>query len=162
MSNGPVMPELSAEVDPRVVAVFADLAPRLRAALTAFGGTADVEDAVADTFEYLCLHAERVLAMGNPDGYLYRVARSKVPRPARKHPTLPAVPDAVAPDVEPGLPAALAVLTANQRVSVFLMAGLAWTPGEVGEFLGIGESSVRNHYSRGMAKLRNKLGEVQP
>jgi DNA-directed RNA polymerase specialized sigma24 family protein len=162
MSDRPVMPDVSKKVDPRVVAVFADLAPRLRAALTAFGGLADVEDAVADTFEHRYSNTERVLAMRNPDGYLYRVARSKVTKPARKHPTLPDVPTALAPEIEPGLPAALATLTVNQRVSVFLIAGVAWTPGEVGEFLGIGESSVRNHYARGMAKLRVQIGEVQP
>lgn len=146
--------------DPRIGQLFEDFAPRLRQALLAYGGSDDIDDAVADTFAYLCEHSDRVLSMANPHGYLYRVARSRVSRSRRRHPALPPVPQALQPEVEPGLPAALATLSDKQRVSVFLTTGLGWSAREVGEFLGIGESSVRNHCARGLAKLRAHIGEV--
>jgi RNA polymerase sigma factor (sigma-70 family) len=140
--------------------VFADLAPRLRAALTPLGGREEVDDAVAEAFAYLCANSERVLAMSNPAGYLYRVGRTHLRRNRRRPLRLPAVPERVVAQVEPGLPAALAELSEKQRVAVFLVAGVGWRPGEVADYLGISESSVRNHYERGLTKLRRRLGEV--
>jgi DNA-directed RNA polymerase specialized sigma24 family protein len=138
---------------------FAELAPRIRAALTPIGDRDSVDDAVAEAFAYLCANSERVLAMANPGGYLYRVAHSHLGR-RRKHPVLPPVPSSVLPQVEPGLPAALASLSEKQRVAVFLIAGMGWTAGEVATYLNMGESSARTHYDRGLAKLRVQLGEV--
>lgn len=156
----PLAPADGPDTDPRVGRLFESFAPRLRQALLAYGGSHDIDDAVADTFTYLCEHSDRVLAMANPHGYLYRVARSRVSKSRRRQPTLPPVPPTLQPEVEPGLPAALATLSDKQRVSVFLTTGLGWSAREVGEFLGIGESSVRNHCARGLAKLRAHLGEV--
>src|SRR5688572_6026753 len=96
----------------RLGEAFAEFSPRLRAALTPLGDADGVEDAIADAFEYLCAHPDRVLAMDNPGGYLYRVARSRFGR-RRRTPTLPPVPPAMLPQVEPGLPKALASLTEN-------------------------------------------------
>lgn len=134
--------------------------PRLRNALLAWAGPHDVDDAVAETLLHLMGQPHRVLAMANPEGYLYRVARSKLRGSRRRHPVLPPVPPVLQPEVEPGLPAALAALTPRQRTAVFLMGGLGWTAAEVGEFLGIAPTSVHNHYQRGLARLRRDLGEV--
>lgn len=139
---------------------FAELAPRLRAALTPLADAASVDDGVGEAFVYLCANHERVLAMDNPGGYLYRVARSRLGR-RRKDPVLPPVPDSAQPYVEPGLPKALAGLSERQRVALYLIAGMGWTAVEVGAYLDLGESSVRTHYDRGMAKLRAQLGEAE-
>jgi DNA-directed RNA polymerase specialized sigma24 family protein len=143
--------------DTAVGDAFAEFAPRIRAALTPLADRDSVEDAVAEAFAYLCANADRVLVMANPGGYLYRVARSHLGR-WRKHPTLPPVPATVLPQVEPGLPAALAALSEKQRVAVFLMAGMGWTAAEVATYLDMGESSARTHYDRGLAKLRARGG----
>ena len=145
----------------RLSEAFAELSPRLRAALTPLAAPDAVDDAVAEAFAYLCAQPDRVLSMANPGGYLYRIARNHLGR-RRKRPVLPPVPPTVMPQVEPGLPAALATLSEKQRVAVFLIAGLGWKPGEVAEMLGVGDTSVRTHYDRGIAKLRRHLGEVEP
>jgi DNA-directed RNA polymerase specialized sigma24 family protein len=115
---------------------------------------------VAEAFAYLCAEPDRVLGMQNPAGYLYRVARNHLGR-HRKRPVLPPVPPSVMPQVEPGLPAALALLSEKQRVTVFLIAGMGWKPSEVAELLGVRDTSVRTHFDRGITKLRELLGEVE-
>ena len=54
-----------------------EVEPRLRRALTGHLDRAQVPDALADAFAYAWQHRERVMAMDNPSGYLYRVAQSK-------------------------------------------------------------------------------------
>lgn len=144
-----------------LAATFAELAPRLHAALTPLADPDRVDDAVGEAFAYLCANSDRVMAMGNPGGYLYRVARSHL-RDRRKRPTLPPVPASALPQVEPGLPDALAALSENQRVAVFLIAGMGWTAPEVASYLEMGESTVRTHYARGLAKLRALIGKAEP
>ena len=133
--------------------------PRLRRALLASVGTA-AGDALADALTYAWEHWRRVRRMQNPAGYVYRVARSRA-RP-RKVPPLPPVDAVRLPDVEPGLPGALAALPERQRVVVLLVHGFGWTHAEVGELLGISESTVRNHLARGLDHLRRKLGVTLP
>jgi RNA polymerase sigma-70 factor (ECF subfamily) len=133
--------------------------PRLRRALLASVGTA-AGDALADALGYAWEHWRRVRRMANPAGYVYRVARSRA-RP-RKVPRLPPVDAARLPDVEPGLPAALAVLPERQRVAVLLVHGFGWTHAEVGELLDVSESTVRNHVARGLDRLRHELGVTLP
>lgn len=145
--------------DRAVAELFSELRPRLTQALLAYGGRPEtVEDAVGDTFAYLCANAERILAMENPRGYLYRVARDRM-RGSRRRPVfLPPIPPSQQPEIEPALLPALAGLSRNQRTTVFLATGLGWSWSEVAEFLGIGISSVRNHHHRGMEKLRREMG----
>lgn len=143
-----------------VAALFAELEPRLRAALLPLGTLDEVDDALGDAFEYLCANAERIAAMDNPGGYLYRVAQTRIRRNRRTPVELPPVPSRVEHHVEPGLPAALGSLSEQQRVAVFLIAGVGWKPGEVAEYLEVAETTVRSHYDRGMAKLRQRLGEA--
>jgi RNA polymerase sigma factor (sigma-70 family) len=59
--------------------------------------------------------------------------------------------------VEPGLPAALAVLTSRQRVSVMLVHGAGWTLSETAELLGISPGSVYRHVERALDRLRKSL-----
>jgi DNA-directed RNA polymerase specialized sigma24 family protein len=132
---------------------------RLRRALVAAVGTA-AGDALADALTYAWEHWRRVRCMDNPAGYVYRVARSRA-RP-RKVPVLPPVDATRLPEVEPGLPGALAALPERQRVAVLLVHGFGWTHAEVGELLGISDSTVRNHLARGLDHLRRKLGVTLP
>jgi DNA-directed RNA polymerase specialized sigma24 family protein len=144
--------------DPRVVALFSDLEPRLRQALFAYAGPHEIDDAIGDAFAHLCAQPERILAMRNPHGYLYRVARNASRGARRRTPNLTSPDLHHDPEISPELVPSLERLTANQRTSVFLVSGLGWTWGEVAEFLGTSTSTVRNHHRRGMRKLRQDLG----
>ena len=68
------------------------------------------------------------------------------------------LPEALLPDVEPGLPSALAALPERQRIVVTLLHGYGWTMSEVADLLGTKKTTVQNHAERGMAKLRAALG----
>ncbi len=148
-------------LDPRVAALFAEMRPLLRQALFAYAGPADAEDAISETFAHLCADPERILALRNPRGYLYRIARDKARGSRRLQPDLPSVRPELQPEVSPELVPALMHLSPNQRSSVFLAAGLGWSWVEIGEFLGTSPSTVRNHYKRGITKLRHEIGEVE-
>lgn len=130
--------------------------PQLTRALTGHLPSAMVADAVAEAFAYAWEHRDRVLSMANPAGYLYRVAQSKSRR--RKQGLLPWQSDAAIPDVEPGLPAALAALSPKQSEAVWLVHGAGMTHVEVAEAMGISASTVANHLERGMTRLRTDLG----
>jgi RNA polymerase sigma-70 factor (ECF subfamily) len=137
---------------------FERLEPRLRQALVALCGSADVHDAAADALAYAWQHWPRVRTMANPDGYVYRVARSRV-RTRRIRPVFDG-PRWDAPTVEPGLPAALARLPHRQRVAVLLVHGWSWTYEESATVMGISVSTLRNHLARGLERLRKELGVV--
>jgi DNA-directed RNA polymerase specialized sigma24 family protein len=130
--------------------------PRLRRALSAVCGAEGARDATAEGLTYAWQHWERVRAMKNPVGYVYRVARSRS-RARKVRAPWPAIPSSL-PEVEPGLPAALARLPERQRVAVLLVHGWDWTPAEVADLLGVSVSTVRNHVARGLERLRNLLG----
>ena len=76
--------------------------PALRRALSGHLPADEVADAEAEAFAYAWQHRDRVMAMENPGGYLYRVAQSKSRR--RKQGFLPWSSDAHVPEIEPGLP----------------------------------------------------------
>ena len=130
--------------------------PRLRQALAALCGVEDARDAVAEGLAYAWQHWDRVRAMTNPVGYVYRVARSRTRR-RRSRALFPAVGAGVA-EVEPGLPAALAQLPDRQRVAVLLVHGWDWSQVEVADVMGVSVSTVRNHLRRGLERLREALG----
>jgi DNA-directed RNA polymerase specialized sigma24 family protein len=130
--------------------------PRLRQALVAVRGVEDAQDAVAEALAYAWQHWDRVRAMANPVGYVYRVARSRARR-RRRRPLFPGAGSALA-EVEPGLPAALAQLPERQRVAVLLVHGWDWTQDEVAGLMGVSVSTVRNHLRRGLERLRDALG----
>jgi RNA polymerase sigma-70 factor (ECF subfamily) len=139
--------------------------PRLRHALVAAVGRDLGREAAAEALAYGWEHWDAVQAMENPVGYLYRVGRSRV-RVRRRRISFDPVPmheapvpgPARIPDVEPGLPDALARLSERQRVCVFLVHGMDWTRREVAELLAISVTSVGSHLDRGLDKLRDRLG----
>ena len=136
---------------------FRTVEPRLRRALVGLCGAEDARDALADALTYAWQHWPRVRAMENPAGYLYTVARSRTRR-RRTPPCFPAVGLQQLPEVEPALPAALAALPERQRVAVFLVHGCGWSHPEVAELLGVSVSTVRNHVSRALDRLRTVIG----
>lgn len=144
------------QVSPAFTAFVAEAEPRLRRALVARHGIDSGRDAAADALVYAWRHWDRVRAMDNPVGYLYRVGASTV-TPQRGD--LWAVPADVyrEPWVEPGLEASLSKLSESQRVAVVLRHSFEWTYEEIAELLGVTVSTVRNHLDRGMRKLRSGL-----
>jgi RNA polymerase sigma-70 factor (ECF subfamily) len=132
--------------------------PKLRHAFAARYGAADGADATAEALAYAWEHWDRVREMDNPAGYLYRVGSSRTRRIRRGAPVLVDLADSSLPDVEPGLPDALARLSERQRLAVVLVTGFGWTLSEVAELLDLSVSTVQNHVERGLANLRRVLG----
>ena len=62
------------------------------------------------------------------------------------------------PMVEPGLPAAIASLSENQRISTLLVHGAGWTLTEVADLLSVRPGTIAKHAERGLDKLRRNLG----
>jgi RNA polymerase sigma-70 factor (ECF subfamily) len=136
-----------------------DVEARLRPALTAAFGAEPGREAVAEALAYGWEHWDRVQAMDNPAGYLYRVAHNHARKVRNgRRVSLPQAPLAAVPWVEPGLPDALARLSQRQRVAVYLVFGLEWSTSEVATFLGVSKTTVQKHVERGMEKLRRRLG----
>lgn len=139
----------------------AEAEPRLQRALVALRGREDGHDATAEALAWAWQNWERVTAMDNPIGYLFRVGQSRSRR--RLHGHLEAVdPHGHMPYVEPGLGPALAELSVTQRTAVVLVHGCQWTYAEVAEALGISRSSVGTHVTRGMGRLRAALDTEEP
>jgi DNA-directed RNA polymerase specialized sigma24 family protein len=128
---------------------------RLRVSLTAVFGQEAGRDAAASALAYAWEHWERVSGMVKPVGYLYRVGQSSQRR--RKEPVWHAVPEESLPDVEPGLPAAIAGLSEKQRLAVVLVHAYGWERGEVATLAGVSVSAVDTHLARGLFKLRQSL-----
>ena len=132
----------------------------LRHAFAARFGQVDGADATAEALAYAWENWDRVRAMDNPVGYLYRVGASRTRRIRRVTPVLVELPLGGIPNVEPGLPAAIAGLSEKQRVSVVLVTGFGWKMAAVADLLGVSVSTVQNHVERGLKNLRKKLGAV--
>lgn len=148
-------------VDVTFTEFAAAFGPRLRAGLIAAYGPDLGVDAAAEALAYGWEHWQRVGAMENPAGYLYRVGQTAARRSNRPHVLLPAPPAAEIADFEPALLPALASLSEAQRVCVVLVHAFGWGQVDVAELLEISTSSVRTHLSRGIARLHTAL-EVSP
>jgi RNA polymerase sigma factor (sigma-70 family) len=136
--------------------------PRLRHALTASFGSQLGKEAAADALAHAWLHWDAVRSTDNRLGYVYGVgrnmARHSAGRRARRRPVFLPVAVERLPDVEPGLPDAIAHLPERQRVVITLVYGYEWTLSEVAELLGTTKTTVQNHAERGLARLRKSLG----
>lgn len=134
--------------------------PKIRAGLVASFGPDVGGDAAAEALAYGWEHWDRVGAMGNPVGYLFRVGQNSA-KSSRRQVTFLAVPPPVEiPHFEPGLIPALEALTESQRVSVMLVHAFGWTQAEAAEVLDVSPSTIRTHLARGLAKLQAAF-EVQ-
>ena len=131
---------------------------RLRQALMAWFGPEVGREAAAEALAYGWMHWERVSAMTNPVGYLYRVGQSRGRRLTPKRtPVLPRVATDRLPWVEPGLPNALLRLSEKQRQVVLLLYAYEWTMAEVADLMGISKASVQSHSDRALRRLRRSL-----
>lgn len=141
-----------------------EVGPRVRRALVAVAGAEAARDATTDALVHAWQHWDRVRSMENRAGYVYTVARSRLPRRVRPPLGLPTglASGEPAPRVEPGLAKALAALPERQRVAVYLRVGCRWSLPEVASLLGVGVPTVRNHTERGLASLRRSLGVTIP
>ncbi len=135
--------------------------PRLRAALVATHGPDDGADAAAAALAYGWEHWDRLSAMANPAGYLYRVGQTSARRATPRQPSLPMPLPAELPEFEPRLLPALEELSDPQRVAVVLVHGFGWSQTDVAELLDVSHSTVRTHLSRALAKLQIAL-EARP
>ena len=132
--------------------------PRLGRALAALYGFEDGRDATAEALAYAWENWPRLQHIANLPGYLFRVGQTRGRR--RRQPVTELFDMGVSGDYsfEPGLPKALAALTQHQRLAVVLVHGYGYTLREVAELTGTKPTTVQNHLSRGLARLRGSLG----
>jgi DNA-directed RNA polymerase specialized sigma24 family protein len=148
---------LSRHLDESFTTFVKETEPRLRLALVAAFGQDRGLDATADALAYAFENWDRIETMENPAGYLYRVGRSRA-RLAGIRPRFAPVPVEDAPNVEPGLPAALRRLSEKQRVAVVMVHAYGWSREETALLMGLSMSTVDTHLQRGLFKLRTVLG----
>jgi RNA polymerase sigma-70 factor (ECF subfamily) len=130
--------------------------PRLRRALTARFGNESGRDAIADALAWAYEHWDRVEAMSNPIGYLYRVGQSTT-RKRRVRPVFERPPEDEV-WVEPQLLPAVAALPDRERVAVLLVCVAGWSQSEVAALLGTRKTTVQSRVERGLRRLRRELG----
>ena len=136
-----------------------DVEGRLRQTLTSALGPEFGREAAAEALAYGWEHWDRISEMENPVGYLFRVGqRSGRQMRSRKRVVFPAVAAERLPWVEPGLPAAMRRLPAQQRTVVLLLYGYQWSMSEVAELLGVTKATVQSYSDRALVRLRRRLG----
>lgn len=158
MTEGPL---LRTETSAQSFGLFMESAePALRKALIAGFGVELGREATADALAYGWENWERVRAMDNPAGYLFRVGHNKARRRRRREPAPAATQEghSEGPWFEPALVPALRKLSDRQRMVVALVHAFDFSMGEVADLLGITKSSVQVHEARAMKKLRRHLG----
>lgn len=132
-----------------------DTEPRLHRALVAKLGWDKGREATAEALAYAWEHWERIHAMENPAGYLFRVGSSRVRQRKSRLLFVRAQDDSRW--IEPTLGRHLAALPERQRMVVVLIHGYGWTSREVAEMTGIRVTTVQSHLERGLARLRSQL-----
>lgn len=134
---------------------------RLRAALVSAYGLEVGIEATSEALAYGWEAWDRLQAMKNPIGYLYRVGQTAAARHRRSAPILDRPVPEETPDFEPGLVPALEQLSQQQLVCVLLVHAHGWSQVDAAELLDISPDTVRTHLDRGMAKLQRIL-KVSP
>jgi DNA-directed RNA polymerase specialized sigma24 family protein len=139
---------------------IADAQVKLRRALVARYGVQLGVEACAEATAWAWAHRDRLLAMANPVGYLYRVGQTAVRTETRFHraPLFP--PEAgnhETPLTDSGLHEALSRLTPDQRAAVMLVHAHGYRYAEAADLLDIPLSTLKNHLHRGLRRLRKIL-----
>ena len=138
----------------------AEAGERLRRALVARFGVEVGNDVTDEALVYAWEHWERLRALGNPVGYLYRVGQSAARRHARWHRAVRLPLETWSPEepsADPGLAVALARLKPAQRTCIVLVHVYGWTYAETAAALELTVAAVRNHLHRGLGRLRLEL-----
>ena len=136
----------------------AEAGPRLGRALAAMYGFEDGRDATAEALAYAWENWHRLQHIANLPGYLFRVGQTRGRRGRQPAVGLFDIGECGEHTFEPGLPKALAALTRRQRLAVVLVHGYGYTLREVAELTAIRPTTVQNHLSRGLSRLRSLLG----
>ena len=141
---------------------IASVEPRLRQSLVAAYGPVDGRSATVDALSWAWEHWERLGEIDNKVGYLYRVAQSSLRRTTTR--SLPVEVlrqiEVVQPDVVPELMPALMRLSLQQRTVVVLVHAYGWSQADVATLLDVTPSTVREHLTRALNRLRTDLGET--
>ncbi len=143
----------------------ADVEPRLRRAMIVGFGPDLGRQSALEALSWAWENWDRVQAMDNPAGYLYRVATTRALRARPRDlpmsgPAIELTPDVSTVDgewFEPGLLDALDTLSDVQRSAVVLVHGYGYTLREAAEILEVASSTVYKNCERAMARLRQKL-----
>lgn len=145
----------------RFTALCAAVEPRLRRALVAAYGPELGAEATADALAWAWEHDDRLAAMANPAGYLWRVGQTSVRRTTRQRRPIAWEPPAPAddgPTIEPSLLAGLERLSPRQRTAVLLVHGHGYSLSEAAAAMDCRVGTLRNHIDRGLTALRTHLG----
>jgi RNA polymerase sigma factor (sigma-70 family) len=147
--------------------VRAESAKLYRALYLLTGNGHESEEIMQDAFLALWERWDRVGAMDDPTGYLYRTAMNAFRRRTRR--ARMAVRRAVpwTPREDPfsqvedreDVVRALATLEPKQRAAIVLTGLLGYPSEEAGQLLGIGAGSLRVLASRARAHLRDEIGD---
>lgn len=137
--------------------ILADAIATLPRAFVGVRGLDGSEDAVAEALAWAWEHQERLIEMGNPVGYLYRVGLTRTQ--PRKSPELPRPPTIGLPEIEPRLIPALLNLPSRQREAVWLTHACGWALTDIGQAMGISRSSVSTHVARALTSLRRTFDD---
>lgn len=133
--------------------------PKLQRGLVASYGPDVGRQATVDALSWAWEHWDRIRVVRNQTGYLYRVGQSA----SRRYVPKPLPPELLVqleqrfPDVEPRLVPALARLSTQQRTVVVLVHGFGWSQADVAELLDVNPSTVREHLTRALSRLRDQL-----
>ena len=160
--------QLAAEGPRDFEAFFEDEYPRLFGALCLVTRNRhEAEEIAQDAFLKIWERWDRVGAMDEPVGYLYRTAMNAFRKRYRRaalalKATLGIIPsdDAIAGvDARDAAVRAMAPLSDRQRAAVVLMDLLGYPSEEAARMLGVSASTVRSHASRAHAALKQTMGE---
>jgi RNA polymerase sigma factor (sigma-70 family) len=145
--------------------LFALAEPRLRHAFVAAYGPDVGREATADALGWAWVHRAALAKMKNPVGYLWRVGQSSVRRQRQhlRYEFVDTVPERgeemQQPPWDSSLIDALRGLSRRQRVAAVLVHGYGYSLVETATLLGCRVSTVRNHSSRALRRLRIVLTE---
>jgi RNA polymerase sigma factor (sigma-70 family) len=147
--------------------VRSESARLFRALYLITGNRHESEEIMQDAFLAVWERWDRVGAMDDPTGYLFRTAMNAVRRRARR--ASMAIRRVVAPpppedpfsqvDARRDVVRALADLDRKQRAAIVLTGLLGYSSEEAGKMLGMSAGSVRVLASRARSHLRDAMGE---
>jgi RNA polymerase sigma factor (sigma-70 family) len=148
--------------------VRAESARLFRALYLITGNRHESEEIMQDAFLALWERWDRVGAMDDPTGYLFRTAMNAFRRRTRRAALAVKRAVAVGPPEDPfsevdtrrDVVEALASLDRKQRAAVVLTGLLGYSSEEAGQLLGMSAGSVRVLASRARSHLRTAIGEV--
>jgi len=149
---------MAALMEPQMEDFLLGARPKLMRAFLGTLGPSRADDALSTAFEWAVANWKRLSSMDNPVGYLYRVGSTRS-TPPKSPVELPSAAQVGLPDFEPRLVPAMLQLPETQRTAVWLIHACGWNYSDAAHAMGVGESTIGTHASRGLAALRRELKE---